>query len=456
MYAIVDIETTGGHASANGITELAIILHDGERVQSRFHTLVNPGIRIPAYITALTGISDEMVADAPYFEQVAEKIHDLLSDRVFVAHNVNFDYSFIRHHLAASGFELMARKVCTVRLSRKIFKGLPSYSLGNLCRSLGIELSGRHRAMGDADATVRLFEMLLANDTEGLLREMVRPGNREAYLPLNLPVEQIDMLPLAAGIYYFHDSKDKVIYVGKAVNIRKRVVSHFSNNTPSRRKQEFMRKIHRISFRECGSELVASLMESIEIKRLWPAYNYSQKRWEFSFGIYAYEDQRGIIRLGLEHKRKYLHPIVTVPTLTEGHSLLRKLIRQFELCPRHCFLQRDSDTCVGVKENYCKGICEHREDVYAYNQRVLEAINHLKTSLPSFALLERGRHEMEQTIVLMEKGQFVGMGFVEKGVEIGSRDALKKIITAYPGNELIRALVLREAERHPAKILHLE
>src|SRR5213075_1080513 len=146
MYAIVDIETTGGYAAANGITEIAIYIHDGVKITRHFETLINPNQAIPRYIKALTGIDDEMVADAPQFAEVADTIHELLNDNIFVAHNVNFDYSFVRHHLKAAGLELTAKKLCTVRLSRKVFPGLPSYSLGNLCRSLQLPIDNRHRA----------------------------------------------------------------------------------------------------------------------------------------------------------------------------------------------------------------------------------------------------------------------------------------------------------------------
>ena len=166
MYAIVDIETTGSYAAANGITELSIHIFDGDKVVEKFETLVNPLRPIPRYIQAMTGITDEMVKNAPLFEEVAGKIFALLQDKIFVAHNVNFDYSFIRAHLAAAGFDYNARKLCTVRLSRKIFPGFPSYGLGNLCHSLGITMTDRHRAGGDTAATVQVFRLLLQHDTE--------------------------------------------------------------------------------------------------------------------------------------------------------------------------------------------------------------------------------------------------------------------------------------------------
>ena len=216
MYAIVDIETTGGHASANGITEVAILIHDGKQVLERFRTLINPEITIPVYIQALTGINDEMVQSAPCFKDVAHSIFDLLHDRIFVAHNVNFDFSFLHYHLAAAGYHLQTKKLCTVRLSRKIIPGLASYSLGRLCKQVGIDLVDRHRASGDAEATAILFSMLIDRDIDGHISNALNHHSKEQSLPPHLPKEDIDKLPSTPGVYYFHNKKAKVVYVGKA------------------------------------------------------------------------------------------------------------------------------------------------------------------------------------------------------------------------------------------------
>src|SRR5258706_16116850 len=158
MYAIVDIETTGSHPAENGITEIAIILYNGDEVEGRYETLVNPGVRIPSYITHLTGITNEAVAKAPSFSEVALPIFNLLSNRIFIAHNVNFDYTFIRHHLMENGYHWLPKKLCTLKLSRKAFPGLAKYGLGHLCNTFNIPVPNRHRAGGDADATTILFQ----------------------------------------------------------------------------------------------------------------------------------------------------------------------------------------------------------------------------------------------------------------------------------------------------------
>jgi len=186
-YAIVDIETTGGNASGSRITEIAIVIHNGTDVIDRWETLVNPEKEIPLPIFALTGINNDMVRDAPIFDDISEKVLQMLTDRIFVAHNVNFDYSFIRHQLEESGFKWTARKLCTVRATRKIRPGLESYSLGNLCQSLDIPAENRHRAGGDADATTILFSRLLEWDEEGVINKMIKKTSQDQWLPPNLP-----------------------------------------------------------------------------------------------------------------------------------------------------------------------------------------------------------------------------------------------------------------------------
>ena len=360
-YAIVDIETTGGYAAANGIIEIAIRVFDGQEVVESFETLVNPGQNIPRYIQAFTGIDNDMVADAPYFEEVAEKVFTMLQGNVFVAHNVNFDHSFIKNHLQAYGYTLNVKKLCTVRLARQIFPGYPSYSLGNLCHSLGINIENRHRAGGDAEATVTLFKLLLSNDSKSAIAASLNRASKEQMLPPHVPKSHFDALPALPGIYYFHDVKGKVIYVGKAKNIRSRVNSHFSTNSDSRQRQNFLRHAYAITFQATATELMAAILESTEIKRLWPPFNTSQKKPEDVYGIFVYEDQNGYMRLAIEKKRKNANPIYTFHYKVDGHGVVKKLMKDFNLCPRLCFIQTDHEKCTGVIEEYCHGACEKRE-----------------------------------------------------------------------------------------------
>lgn len=271
-YAIVDIETTGGNANGSRITEIAIIIHDGTQIIDRWESLVNPQKDIPLAIFALTGINNDTVKDAPIFDFISEKVLEMLTDRIFVAHNVNFDYSFVRHELEKSGFKWTAKKLCTVRATRKIKPGLSSYSLGNLCHSLDINIENRHRAGGDADATAVLFSLLLEWDSDGEMVKMIKKTSPDQRLPPNLPPKDFEQLPEKLGVYYFYNQEKKVIYVGKAINIKKRVTSHFTGHNINSQRQNFLRDIYSISFEICATELMALLLEYNEIKKLWPTY----------------------------------------------------------------------------------------------------------------------------------------------------------------------------------------
>jgi DNA polymerase III subunit epsilon len=453
-YAIVDIETTGSYAAANGITEISIHVFDGNKVVEKYETLINPYQPIPSYIQAMTGITDRMVADAPGFEAVAEKIYSILHDKVFVAHNVNFDYSFIKAQLAACGFTLNSKKLCTVRLSRKIFPGFASYSLGNLCHSLGIKIHDRHRAGGDTAATVCVFTLLLENDKESFIQKSLLRTSKEQVLPPNVPKEHFDKLPYSPGIYYFHNEKGKIIYVGKATNIRYRVNSHFSNNSESRQKQNFLRHTYAISFQECATELMACILESTEIKKRWPIFNHSQKRWEDTYGIFSYEDQNGFLRLAIEKNKSRLNPVHSFHYLVDGHAIIRKLVQKFHLCPRLCFMQRDQQSCEGIKEGYCYGACEHKETPAEYNKRVMEAITSLR-SQPSFAIVEKGLNGDDQSCILVWEGKFYGMGYIPGDATITDPEQLKELVTPYKENLFIRNLVHGYAARFPAKVKFL-
>lgn len=449
MYAIVDIETTGGHANANGITEIAICIHNGKKVVERYTTLVNPRKNIPVYISALTGISNEMVHSAPPFEDVAHDVYHLLNGKIFVAHNVNFDHSFIRYHLAAAGYNLQCNKLCTVRLGRKIFPGLASYSLGKLCRHLGINNQGRHRAAGDAEATAELFSLLLQSDKSNFISHALKQNSKEQLLPPNLPKHDIEALPQTPGVYYFHDQKGKVIYVGKAKNIKKRVSSHFTGNNPGAQRQGFLRHIFFITFQACGTELMALVLEAVEIKRLWPKYNRSLKRFEHAFSLYAFEDQRGYLRLAMDQHRKFTVPIYSCNTITEGRNLLLWLVETFALCPKLCFIQNNTQPCTGANNGQCA--CQGHQSVEHYNKKVNAAIAKLSTALPTFAICDAGRTADEHSCLLMEKGQFYGMGYIAHPADVDNLQLLKTQLTPYPGNDYIKGMVNNYAARFPER-----
>lgn len=454
-YAIVDIETTGSFAAGNGITEIAIYIHNGQEVLFRYETLVNPQMHIPLHITALTGIDNAMVQDAPTFVEVAEQIYELLKNRIFVAHNVNFDYSFVKHHLAACGYQWQVPKLCTVRLSRKLLPGHSSYSLGRLCQQLNIRITHRHRAGGDAAATSILFSMLLEKD-EGTIQNMLKKAAKEQVLPPHLPKEDFDALPAVVGVYYFKNQKGKVIYVGKAKNIKNRVASHFSGQNPNLQRQHFLRDIYAIDFTVCGTELMALLLEATEIKRLWPENNRALKRFEPKYGIYLYEDQRGYLRLAINTHQKFQQTLHSFGNLSDAYNFLQRLINEYQLCPKLCAIQKIKGPCLHYQQDHtCLGACAGEEEPEKYNARLQTALEDLESNLPSFFLIDRGRTSEEQSCIWIEKGKFSGMGYVSHDSDIKHPDDIKTSLTPYPANDYMVHLIMTYAERNPAKVKNL-
>lgn len=450
-YAIVDIETTGGNANGSRITEIAIIIHDGDKIIDRWESLVNPEKDIPLAIFALTGIDNETVRDAPIFDDISEKVLEMLTDRIFVAHNVNFDYTFVRHELEKSGFKWTAKKLCTVRATRKIKPGLGSYSLGNLCQSLDITIENRHRAGGDADATAILFSLLLEWDTEGEIEKMIRKTSPDQRLPPNLPPKDFNQLPEKPGVYYFYNQDKKVVYVGKAVNIKKRVASHFTGHNINSQRQNFLKDIHSISFEICGTELLALLLEYNEIRKLWPTYNKALKRFEPKYGLFEYEARNGYKYLSIGKLGKNQSYIEAFSSSYEGIQALRNLVEQFELDHRFCKYGNP-----GEGEPLYQYDGSNLPEVEDYNQKVDAAIDFFLKSRSSFAILDKGRDADERSCIWVEKGHFYGMGYIDSDMVFAETSELKDHVMPYSSNHYVMQLIYSYAEKYPGKVKKLE
>ncbi len=446
-YAIVDIETTGGNATHSRITEIAIIIHDGTKIIDRWETLVNPQKEIPLPIFALTGINNEMVREAPIFDFVSEKVLEMLTDRIFVAHNVNFDYSFVRHELQLAGCKWTAKKLCTVRAARKIKPGLPSYSLGNLCRSLDISLENRHRAGGDADATAILFSRLLEWDQESVMDKMIKKNSQDQRLPPNLPPEDFEKLPEKPGVYYFYNQAKKVVYVGKAVNLKKRVASHFSGHKITPQRQNFLRDIYGISFEVCATELMALLLEYNEIKSLWPAHNRALKRFEPKFGLCEYEARNGYRYLAVGKVTKFQTCLESFSSLHAGINMLQSLAKQFEIDHRFC------KYCIEGDNENVQAEPSGLPDVLIHNEQIDDAINFLMSTKKSFAIVDKGRTKEEHSCIWIESGHFYGMGYMPSDIGIAEPSQVKDFVDQYKSNHYIMQLIYSYIEKYPGKVL---
>ena len=443
MYAIVDIETTGSHPASNGITEIAIVLHNGKEVEGRYEKLINPVYPIPPYVSFLTGISNLMVSEAPQFEELAADIYRLLKERIFVAHNVNFDYSFIKHHFKECGYDWKPKKLCTLKLSRKVFPGHHKYGLGHICRTLEIPVENRHRAGGDAMATSILFKKILEHGGEKVIKDFLKKETHEQILPPNLPNEMVNSLPHTPGVYYFHDAKEKIIYVGKAKNVKKRVLSHFTGLNTGKKRQDFLRNIHSISCKECPTELTAFILESIEIKKWWPVYNFSQKHPEKGYGIYMFEDAAGFKRLAIDKKRKNVKAVATFANLSDAYRMLWKILNEHKLDAALCFLDKTAEPADGLSTE-------------TYNKKVENAITVLQKELGTFAIVEPSVYNKKQSCILIENGKFYGMGTVAGNKNMGDIKKLKEALTPYPENETIYSLVKSFMQKNANNIIEFE
>lgn len=437
-FAIVDIETTGGYANKNGITEIAIVLYDGNEIEGTYSTLVNPLLPIQPYVQSMTGITNSMVAVAPLFKEVAPQIFNLLEDRIFVAHNVNFDYSFVKHQLQQEGFNIDLPKICTVRLARKVFPGLPKYGLGSLSKHFNIENNARHRAMGDAQATTTLLKLILEKPI-GVeeINKLTKKRKAAQYLPPNLKNGDINNFPSLPGVYYFHDKKDKIVYVGKAINLKKRISSHFSNNKISKQKQDFLREIYSISFSEYSSDIMAAVMESIEIKRLWPKFNKSQKHGERKYGIFQFEDSLGYLRLAIDTKKKVLQPLLHVSLLVEARNILRQWSENFSIDPYMFFLSKEEPSSLPNKS--------------LHNIAIQELVNDVNAKQTTYLI-----HDGTGHYFYIEKSEFVGIAELSKRQTRLPKYKIKEAITLYPSNNMATSLLLTYVQQHPESIIILK
>lgn len=441
MYAIVDIETTGGYAGFHRITEVAVVHHDGHTVTGVHQTLINPERDIPPYITALTGITPEMVVHAPTFREVADEILTWLEGRVFVAHNAQFDFGFLKKEFNAIGVKWDAQRLCTVRISRRLIPGLRSYSLGRLTEHLGITIDGRHRAGGDAQATAQVFEVLLRRDSTGEIGKMLRRTSRETTLPPNLERDELEKLPEATGVYYFHNVRGEIIYVGKAKNIRKRISGHFSGTAPEWNRTSIRNEIHRISFQLTGTELIALILEAQEIRKWWPRYNLAQKEKRERWGVLSYTDQAGYQRLVVNVVRKGSQPLIELETKGDAWNMVWQLVREFSLCPKLSGLEKTAGVCAEVASGSCNGACIGSEPPHQYNERLKAASDHLSGHDENLAVVDKGRKRGERSVVVVKNGRFAGFGYYAKDEPMETWDHVLQKITPSRENQMVSYLV---------------
>lgn len=412
-YAVIDIETTGGLPRRDKIIEIGIILYDGTQELSRFESLVDPGVSIPTQITRLTGIKTSMVQGAPKFFEIAKQIVELTEGAVFVAHNVRFDYNFIREEFYRLGYTYSRKQLCTNRLARKSIEGLRSYSLESLIHHLGIKVQNRHRALDDAYAASKVLDHIFQRDMhQQLAMDLIHQGVKEARLPASLTLEYLHTLPEACGIYFFHNKQGDIIYVGKSINIKDRILQHFADHT--QKATVLQQQVDSITFEITGSELLALLRENEEIKKLKPEINRQLRRKALPIGLYQYTDPDGYLRFVAQKVVEGDHDLTLIKkfsTPANAKSFLNAAIERYQLCLKLGGIEKYGGPCFNYHIEKCPGACVFGESHQQYNRRAFQVGGKFISNHPPSLIIEGGRSREEQTILYIKDGKCVGFLF---------------------------------------------
>jgi DNA polymerase-3 subunit epsilon len=384
-----------------------------------------------------------MVADAPKFYDIANKILEMTEDCIFVAHNVSFDYGFIKEEFNSLGFKYKRETLCTVRLSRKLIPGRISYSLGHLCASLGIEIFGRHRAEGDAVATAQLLDLLI--QLKGQHPQYKNMGVEDIMARRIDKIKQyiLNKLPEECGVYYFLNKENNIIYIGKSTNMYNRAQSHFAGDT--KKSAKMLNDLYNVDFVTTGSELIALLLESEEIKKHKPTYNKMRKSETFTHCIDCFKDKLGILNFKIVPFDESENTLLCFNSYSSARERLDFWIENHELCLRYCGLTSDDAVCFNHQIQKCKGICSQEETVEDYNKRAQSIVVQTQFKHSSFFILDKGRHANEHSIILIENSHYVGFGHYDHFEQISSPEELKSYIKQrnyYPdADDLIRSYI---------------
>ena len=438
MYAVLDIETTGGKFNEEGITEIAIYRHDGHVVTDQFISLVNPERAIQPFVEKLTGINSLMLKNAPRFFEIAKRIIEITTDCMVVAHNADFDYRILRTEFKRLGYTFERNSICTVAFSQELIPEMESYKLGNLVRALGIPISDRHRARGDAIATVKLFELLLDKDeNKEILKSQIKALHVQKVSSKYLDI--LESLPNETGVYYMHDKAGKIIYIGKSKNIKHRVRNHLT--VSNKKALKIQRNLHRVNHELTGSELIALLKEQHEIKKNQPTFNIDGRYRIYPIGI-RIDNKKVYHNLELEQIRNNREYIIAFKNMTFAKKVLAEYIKTFKLCQNHSSLKTDEKSCIEYKEGDCNGACLTDESAKEYNHRIADFIKQQNYLHDDFLMIGKGRKEGEYSFVYIKSQVFKGYGYFELNHQINTLNKLTKRMISIDNNSDCKALVM--------------
>ena len=373
-----------------------------------------------------------MLINAPKFYEVAKRIVQITENCILVAHNAKFDYRILKLEFERLGFKFERKSICTVELSKKLIPNLKSYSLGKLVKSLGIPISDRHRASGDAKATIKLFELLIAKDLD---KEIIKASVRnEPKLQLEPKLTSIiESLTTETGIYYMHNDSGDIIYIGKSKNIKSRINQHFVGQNPKSKKIQL--ETSTVSYETTGSELLALLKESAEIKHHKPKFNRALRRTIFTHGLFTFTDSNGYINLKIEKVKGDKKPVSTFGNIQSAKSFMNKIVEKHKLCQKLCGLYKSKNSCFKYTIKECNGACIGTEQVNDYNLKVEKILEHYNYNSKSMLIIDKGRMVNERSVVWIQKGILKGYCYFDLNFQITNIDVLSNLITPLDHNK---------------------
>ncbi len=454
MYAVVDVETTGGKYNEEGITEVAIYKFDGNEIVDQFISLINPERPIQPFVVNLTGINEKMLRNAPKFYEIAKRVVEITEDCTIVAHNASFDYRMLCTEFNRLGYTYQRQTLCTVALAKKLIPEQASYKLGRLVRSLGIPLSDRHRAAGDARATVKLLKLLLDKDTEkNIIKEVLRTKEQDQLKQKFLHL--VEQVKPVTGVYYLHNQLGDVIYIGKSTNMRKRVNQHFTGK--SRKSLKIQLETHSVSTEETGNELIAMLKEVEEIQLHKPKHNRVHKNDQIRFGLESGITSMGYQFLRIVHAQDNINYVTTFRNLNNARKTLYFFAQKYTLCLKFVGLESPKNGCSQESINQCMGACIEKENTEQYNKRVQQCIDRLSFQSPNMLLIDKGRTHDERSVILIQDNSYKGFGYVSLNYQITNIDMINTIITPMKNSRAAHHIIQQFVRKNKVKeIIHLD
>tara|TARA_B100000886_G_scaffold65401_1_gene40959 strand:- start:2104 stop:3627 length:1524 start_codon:yes stop_codon:yes gene_type:complete len=437
---LFDCETTGGNPNYHRIIEVGLLIIENGLIIERWQSFVNPGVIVPELITKITGIDSEMIRNAPDFEQLSNKIEEVLKDRVFVAHNARFDYGFLKAEFARLGLKVNSKTLCSVKLSRYLYPQFKSHGLSAIIKRFDLPIANRHRALDDAEMIAEFFiRTSQIFDIDAISSACASQFKRPS-IPPNVAVSEIDKLPQKPGVYYFYDKDRNLLYIGKSININNRVMSHFYSDHKNSKDFKLNLKISHIDFKETISDFSAQLLESKEIKSLNPIYNRRLKKTKHLYQIKTKTNDHGYKEIDIEkvqiNNELLLDRYGLFRSLTQAKKQITKLVDEYSLCHQlSCLEKSKNKACFRTQLNKCFGACVNQESASDYNLRVDSAVRKYQRHIWPYAgpiLIEEKSTDsnIENAYHLISDWKYIGQikneeDFYNFGLSGSSRPILK-------------------------------